>query len=103
MWWRQIAGSGAECGCWCWVLGAGAWITQCTRMRSAVAILYDGRNVVNLALLEYMCRRKQSFAEAHVLNPSAPSCEAADFMGSEYPGGGMCQHSLQVAQQMARG
>ena len=60
-----------------------------------VAIRYDGRNVVNLPSLEYICRRKQSFVEVHVLNPSAPSCEAADFfMGSEYPGGAMCQHSF---------
>ena len=68
------------------------------------AIRYDGLNIVNLASFELIVRRKQLLAEAHVLNPSAPTYEAADFfMDNKYrPGGGIVVPALtqQVAQRM---
>ena len=61
-----------------------------------LAIKYDGLNIVNLASFELLIRRKQLIAEAHALNPSAPSYEGSDhYMGVKHrPGGGIVVPSL---------
>ena len=52
-------------------------------------ICYDCLNPANLACMELVVRRRQLIAQAHALNPSAPSYDGADlFLGSQYRAGG---------------
>lgn len=53
------------------------------------AVCYDCLNVVNLASMEILCRRRQLLAEAHAANPAAPSYEGGDyFLGTGLRAGG---------------
>ena len=54
-----------------------------------VAVSFDCLNVANLASFELLVRRRQLIADAHALNPSAPSYDGADYyLGSRYKHGG---------------
>lgn len=54
-----------------------------------VAVSFDCLNVANLASFELLVRRRQLIADAHSLNPSAPSYDGADYyLGSRYKHGG---------------
>lgn len=53
------------------------------------AVCYDCLNVVNLASMEILCRKRQLLAEAHAANPAAPSYEGGDyFLGTGLRAGG---------------
>ena len=52
-------------------------------------IMYDCLNPANLACMELVVRGRQLIAQAHALNPSAPSYDGADlFLGNQYRAGG---------------
>eukprot|EP00438_Fugacium_kawagutii_P011539 Skav230147 [mRNA] locus=scaffold1301:267704:272380:+ [translate_table: standard] len=52
-------------------------------------ICYDCLNPSNLLCMELVVRRRQLIAQAHSLNPSAPSYDGADlFLGNQYRSGG---------------
>eukprot|EP00435_Cladocopium_sp_Y103_P076176 s26_g80.t1 len=59
-------------------------------------ISYDCLNASNLACMELVVRRRQLIAQAHSLNPAAPTYEGADlFLGNQYrAGGGICVPAL---------
>lgn len=61
-----------------------------------VAVSFDCLNVANLASFELLVRRRQLIADAHSLNPSAPSYDGADYyLGNRYKhGGGIIVPSL---------
>jgi hypothetical protein len=61
-----------------------------------LAVTYDCLNVVNLACMEVLIRRRQLLAEAHVSNPGAPSYEGSEyFLGTgSRPGGAVVAPAL---------
>lgn len=58
-------------------------------------ITYDCLNPTNLACMELVVRRRQLIAQAHAVNPSAPSYDGADlFLGNQYRSGGIVVPTL---------